>query len=362
MDSTRALENPPRAIPAGLRLKVLAHRDVTGSLLFLVPAAAALIAAVSRPDTALRIGLVLVGCLLLVRGFGIALPVLSRGMATLGRMRTGFATLGRIASCHLAWDGAGQEMPYREFLEDWAVKVAKSQTGKASGCAGMLVVLVFVVPLALMMLVVALVLAAGALQIPIGEPTAADLDVQYLAKWFAMGLLFIASTLVILRLARKTSVDAVVPYMEWRSLAKPGEKEVYDEHAMRLVELAKERGEQISLKVPLPTDYSGVELICKLEYSVMGEPCTGVGRVRLSNRLDLAGVERVLFDPLERGKVDFFAGLPDEVQIDAQGRWSDVPVRGAAVGLAFTGTVAAVAIAALLWNVPWLYAMLAQTQ
>jgi hypothetical protein len=322
-------------------LKVLGHRDVTGSLLYLLPAAAALIAGVASPEALLRIGLVLVGSLLLAKGVGTALPALLRSLATLERMRSGFVTLGRIVSCHLAWDSARQEMPYREFLENWVVKVSKSQMGKATGCFGMVFILIFVAPLALGMLIVALVLAAGALNIHLGEPLPADLDVPYLKKWLGMGLLSIAAILAFLRLSRKATVDAVVPYLE--------------SEARRLT---MERGEPVSLKAPLPADYSGVELICKLEYSVMGEPCTATARARFSNRLDLAGVERILFNPQERNQVDLFAGLPDEARIDEFGRWGDVPALGSAAWLALTGTVAIVAIASLLGNVPALYAIL----
>ena len=80
----------------------------------------------------------------------------------------------------------------------------------------------------------------------------------------------------------------------------------------------------------------------------MGEPCTATGRARLSNRLDPAGVERILFNNLERGKVNLFAGLPDEARLDAQGCWSDTPALASAIHLGVTGAAAVVAIAALL--------------
>jgi hypothetical protein len=280
-----------------------------------------------------------------VKGAGTALPALSRSLATLERMRSGSVTLGRIVSCHLAWDSSRQEMPYREFLEDWVVKVSKSQMGKATGCFSKAFILVFIAPLALGMLIVALVLVAGALNIHLGdEPLPVDLDVPYLKRWLGMGLLTTAAILAYLRLSRKAAVDAVEPFMK--------------SEARRLT---IERGEPVLLKAPLPADYSGVELICKLEYSVMGEPCTAVARARLSNRLDLAGVERVIFNPVKRGQVDLFAGLPDEARIDESGRWSDVPSPGSALWLVLTGTVAAAAIAALLWNVPWLIVALHQS-
>lgn len=343
--------DPPREIPTGLRLRILAHRDVTGSIFLLLPAAAALAAGVPSPGTGIRIGLVFVGSLFLLQGLKTALPALSRSLATLKRMRFGFVTMGRIVSCHLAWDGKREEKPYREFLENWTVNMARSQMGKAMGCVAVIVVAIFVVPLALMMLTVVVVFAVNYLQHPESAAMAGSLDGATIGKFVAMGLVFIAVLFLFLRASRRSAVDAVAPYMEWRRLAQPGKDAVYDEHAKQLVELAKERGEQISLKEPLPENYSGVELVCKVDYSAMGERCTATGRARLSNRLDPAGVERLIFSNLERGKIDLFAGLPDEASIDAQGQWADAPAAGSAAQLALTGTAAIVAIAALLWNV-----------
>jgi hypothetical protein len=343
--------DPPRAVPLGLGLRILAHRDVTGSMFFLLPAAVALVAAVASPGTGIRVSLVSAGLLFLLQGLKTALPALFRSLATLQRMRFGFVTMGRIVSCHLAWDGKREEKPYREFLENWTVNVARSQMGKAMGCLGVIVVALFVVPLALMMLTAVAVLAFNFLQHPEGTAMAGDVDGATIAKFVAMGLVFIAMLFLFLRASRRSAVDAVAPYMEWRRLAQPGKDAVYDEHAKQLVELAKQRGERISLKEPLPANDSGVELVCKVDYSAMGEPCTAAGRARLSNRLDPAGVERLIFSNLERGRIDLFAGLPDEASIDAQGRWAEVPAAGSAAQLALTGTAAVVAIAALLWNV-----------
>ena len=180
---------------------------------------------------------------------------------------------------------------------------------------------------------------------------AGDLDGPYLAKWAAMGAGFIALVMLFLRFWRRGMADQVVPYMEWRRLMQPGANDVYDEHAQRLAALAKERGEQISLKAPLPENSSGIVLMCKVEYSVMGERRTSAGRAPLSNRLDPAGIERLIFHPAERKTIELFVGLPDEARIDAQGQWSSVPVLGPSVQLALTGATAAVAFAAFCWHV-----------
>jgi hypothetical protein len=342
------LTDPPRDVPIGLRLKILAHRDVTGSAIYFLPAAAALVAGTAFPGTAPRILLLVVGSFFLFLGLWTALPALVRGIATLGRMRMGFVTMGRIVSCHLAWDGKSKEMPYGQFLEDWVVNISRSQMGKAIGCFTMIVATVFGLPLLLITLVAVIAYVASLLGSAGGTAMAGELDGQDLAKFVGMGLVFFGLVFLFLRFWRKKTVDAVVPYLEWRRLAKPGPNDVYDEHAMRLVALAREQGAQVSLKAPLPENYSAIELVCQVEYAAMGEPCTATGRVRFSNRLDPAGVERVLFNNLERGKVDLFAGLPDEVHIDEQGRWSDVPPYGSALLLALSGGAAAVAIAALL--------------
>lgn len=343
--------DPPREIPLALQLKLLAHRDVTGSVFFLLPAAAALVAGASRPETGLRVVLFLAGSLFLFMGLKTALPALYRSVATLRRMRFGFVTLGRIVSCRLAWDSKRAEMPYREFLENWLVNVGRSQMGKAAGCFSTVVLGVFVVPLAVMVLIVAMAFVARSLGLPGGEAMAGDLDGPYLAKWIGGMLVFITVFVLFLHFTRRELVDKVVPYMEWLRLeGKPGPDDVFDDHAMRLVARAKERGIQISLKEPLPANYSGVELICKVEYSVMGEPCTAIARARLSNRLDPAGVEQLIFSPAEREKIDLFVGLPDEARIDDQGRWSSVPAVGPAALLTLTGAVAAVALAAFWWN------------
>jgi hypothetical protein len=340
--------DPPRDIPLGLRLKVLAHRDATASAMYFVPAAAALLIGARFPGTAPRIMLLVVGSIFLFLGLQATLPALFRSLATLGRMRLGFVTMGRIVSCHLAWDRKSKEMPYGEFLEDWVVNISRSQMGKAIGCLTMVVVTVFGLPLLLVMLVAVIAYVASLLGSPGGTAMAGELDGQDLAKFVGMGLVFFGVLFLFLRAGRKEAVDAVVPYLEWRRLAQPGTNDAYDEHAIRLVAMAKEHGEQVSLKAPLPEDHSGVELVCKVEYYAMGELCTGTGRVRFSNRLDPAGVERVIFNNLDRGKVDFFAGLPDEAQIDAQGRWSDVSPYGPALLLALSGGAAIVAIEALL--------------
>lgn len=343
--------DPPREVPVGLQLRILMHRHVHGSVYWFLLAAATLVAGTMHPGTGVQIGLLMLGSLLLAMGLKAALPALVRAAGTLKRMRLGFETMGRIVSCRLDWDDKRMEMSYRDFLENWTVNVVRSQSGKAAGCLSTVVVAVFVIPLVMMMLVAVVAYVAGFLKSSGSAVMAGAWSGSDLATFCGMGLGFIAMVLLILRAARRSVTGAVVPYMEWRRLAHPGTNDAYDDDAMRLVALAKERGEQISLKEPLPERYPGVELVCTVEYSAMGEACTATGRARLSNRLDPAGVERILFNNLERDKVDLFAGLPDEAGLDAQGCWRDAPAFACAVHLGVTGAAAVVAIAAFLRNV-----------
>jgi hypothetical protein len=225
------------------------------------------------------------------------------------------------------------------------------------GCFSAIFVAAFVVPLVLAMSIVAIVVVLRLLQpgsgVPAGEP-----DTYFLAEWIAGGVSVVAILLLFLRLAGRIEVDdGVEPYMEWRRLAQPGPHDVYDEDAKRLVESAKERGVEISLKEPLPGDYSGVELICRAEYSVRGERCTGEGRVRLSNRLDPAGVEPLLFHSERFEKVIYLAGLPEEARLDAHGQWEDVSATGPAIALGLTGLVAGAALVGFALHVPAIVAI-----
>ena len=147
------LADPPREIPLGLRLRLLTPYDVTGTMMFTIPAAVLLVLAAAGPwKTAPRIGLVVVGSLFLLLTLQSVLPALVRAIATLRRMRNGFLTVGRIVSCHLAWEKKRAEMDYQQFLGNWTVNLARSQMAKAIGCFTTLVMWIFFVPLVLFMI------------------------------------------------------------------------------------------------------------------------------------------------------------------------------------------------------------------
>src|SRR6266850_7370733 len=129
------LADPPREVPPGLRLKILTPYEVTGTMVYTVPALLLLgMAAVGDWPKAPRIGMVIFGSLFLLLALQSALPAFVRAMATLRRMRYGFLTVGRIVSCHLAWEKKRAETAYVEFLENWVVNVGRSQMAKATGC------------------------------------------------------------------------------------------------------------------------------------------------------------------------------------------------------------------------------------
>ena len=70
----------------------------------------------------------------------------------------------------------------------------------------------------------------------------------------------------------------------------------------------------------------------------------------LCNRLDLAGVERLLYDPLDHRKIVLFVGLPGQASIDELGEWCDVPGSAPGIKLALNATIAVLASWFLLNN------------
>ena len=348
--------DPPREVPLGLRLKLLAD-GLAATAIWFIPAAVALLAAFKPPGAPMKVGFFLLGSIFLAFGFQAVLPSLWRTMGTLRRMRVGFVTMGRITTCRFAWDKRRADMPYPEFLADWTVNMARSEMNKGTGCLAALF-MVFLVPFALMVLVLVVALAIHYFQLPWGDAVSADFDAPYFARFTAMAVAATVAVLAMLKFMRRATVDEVVPYMEWRRLAQPGDDDVYDEQARELVDMAKARGVQISLKEPLPQDDSAVELICKVDYSLAGAPRTATARARLSNRLDTTGVERLIFDPLRPDKVELFVGLPGEVAIDAQAQWQDLPAMGSVLRLMPAGIAAAVAVGAFAVQLPLIWTLL----
>ena len=351
------LIDPPREVPPGLRLKLLAD-GLAATAIWFVPAAVTLLAAFKPPGAPVKVGLFVLGSIFLAFGLQALLPSLWRTMMTLRRLRVGFVTMGRITTCRFAWDKRRADMPYPEFLADWTVNMARSQMNKASGCLAALSVIFFVVPLVLTALVLAVALTIHYFQLPGGDAASADFDAPYFARFAAMAVGSIVAILAMLKLLWWGTAKEVVPYLEWRRLAQPGEHDWYDAQARELVEMAKARGVQISLKEPLPHDDTAVELICRVDYSLAGQPRAATARARLSNRLDPSGIERLIFDPLRPEKVELFVGLPGEVTIDAQAQWQELPAMGSVLRLMPAGIAGAVALGAFAMQLPRISALL----
>ena len=346
--ATPELLPPPRDVPAGLRLRILAQYDVVASTMFTVPAALILaIAALSPWPAFLRWGCVLVGAILLILALQAAIPALVAATATLRRMREGTLTVGRMLSCRYAWDKKSADTPYAEFLGDFAGIATRSQMGKFTGCMIRLIVAVFVVPFVLIIAITAFALIARQLGLLGGGQVAGDVDAGYLGQFtmtFAIGTVLIAAFLWVWR---KLLIHAAGRMVERRRNERIAAG-VYEEH------LRAERekpANAIRLKDPLPADHASPSaLVCRIEYAAGGEVLVASGRARLSDRLDMTGIEPLLHDKLHPGRIDLLAGLPPDVAV-SDGRWRDLSPIGPAAGLAFAGASALIAFTLFVLNV-----------
>src|SRR5688572_21552764 len=117
MALTPRLAAPPREIPSSVRWTVLAHRDVSASLLYFIPSAALAFFAIPF-HTAPRIALLVMATGLLLLGLQATLASLRRSAHILRRMRDGFLAPGRIVSARFAWDSKSNAVPYERMLAD----------------------------------------------------------------------------------------------------------------------------------------------------------------------------------------------------------------------------------------------------
>ena len=346
--------DPPREVPTGLALRILAG-SIPASLFWFVPAAATLITVAKRPsmDITLQVLLELLGFAMLAMGYLAVVPDLVRSLATLRRMRTGVEATGRIVACRPAWDGKGDEMPYRAFLEDWLGRTMQSQMGKFTGCLVKLFFLGMAVPALLMALVLA-VAALVNLPMLMAGGTMGGVSLRDAGAFIGMAVVLAIFIAVMLYFLRRDTLETAGDYIDW-ARQQAAYRAGADPATVALIATAREQARGIALKEPLPTQDSGVELICSVEFSAMGELRKASGRARLCNRLDLAGVERLLVDPLDARKVQLFVGLPDDARTDERGEWQDIPAAASGIKLALVVAAALVATVALLTNALMLY-------
>ena len=352
MAPTPRLARPPREIPPGLRWAVLAHRDVSGSLLYFIPAAALAFFAIPF-QPAPRGAMLLLAAILLALGLQATLASLRRSAHILRRMRDGFLVPGRIVAARFAWDSKSGAVPYDRMLSDWAEIMGKAQMNKVFGCLWPFVVLFFIVPFILAAVVFGVVLILGYLgDVPM--PKGAD---SFILQWISGVLLMLALLVMGFRYTRRSSVKEVTRYMEWRKIAKPGDDDEYDEEAIRLVEEARLAGKDLSLKTPLPPEYGGLDLQCTVEYSMGPQRVTGTGRVRFTDRLQPQGVEALLFDPGRPGDVVFLAGLPEAARVGPRGEWQEVAVDSKVVAAAVSLLAGGVAASGIAIHIPWVVSL-----
>jgi hypothetical protein len=327
--TTPRLSDPPRDVPPGVVFEVLARRDeFADSLWQFIPAAAAVAGAVFVSLPGLKAALLLLALLFFVRGLMKAYRALARSVPMLWSMRYGFLIPGRIVACRFAWERRRSEKPYGPFLSNWSKNLTESRVNSSVGCLFKAMALFLAAPLVLGIVA----FAAGSLLITIAGPSgkATDHLGNFTFSLVATVVGFVAvSAFGFFVLRRGQAASEAEKYKEWRRMAQGAG---HDPDSSELVDTLGRSSEAIKPDPPLPAKDGGVELICRLDYMVRGESVTGEGRVRLCDRLDLSGVEPLLFLPTNPGKVLFLAGLPAPVRI-VRGEWEDLPTGRSSIQL-----------------------------
>ena len=355
MTAVPRLSDPPRAIPPGVTLALLARRDeISDSLWHFLPAAAAVGGAAALDIvTGFRVFLLIVAVMFFALGLMAVLRSLARSLRMLWSMRYGFLTSGRIAACRFAWDGRQTEIPFAPFLSNWAVNLDQARTRRSVGRLARLLFIGLSLPIVLSCLFVTAVLL---LFVFFGDTSVfkGKLDFVIVAAAWASGVAVVALFAILALVFRGRETGEVRKYLEWRRMAH-GER--YDANSSELVEALKRGSEPVKLTQKLPAEKTAVELIFRVDYMARGEHVAGEGRVPLCNRLDLGGVEPLLFRPSRLGHVVFLARLPPQVRINA-GEWEDLPVGPSMVSLAPPVGVAGGTLAGFAWYLPYVEAML----
>ena len=331
-----SLHPPPRAIPLGVRLRVLDHHSVSGTLWFTLPAAAILLFGLiaDLPRVARPAPIIFGACLLLV-AVRSGLPPLRRGLRRVHRLENGLVTMGRIVSCRVEGQDAQAARPYAEFLRKYGSIAGAHMLEMAGGCALGLIGLPIAVITSL--LILSFVISSIA---RLFNPALdfGDMDFDNFLRFSLAFMGFLAFVLVLLATWRKTSVPMVGAYLRHEmKQAMANAPEIHRKKMQAEMEAAAKAG--LEYLLPARSDH-GIRLTCDVEYLAMGEPRIATGAAVLGNHLNLAGIEPILFDPLNPGEVDLFAGFSSRVQVK-DGRWQPIPWLGSAVSLSVAGAVMA---------------------
>jgi hypothetical protein len=337
------LADPPREVPAGVRLHILNHHSVNGTLWFTLPAAVMLLlAAIGQPMRGARTALGVFAAVLLLLAVRVGLPPLRRALRRVHRMASGFVTMGRIVSCRLEGQGERAARPYEEFLRDYTAIIGAWQLSMALGCPLGFFFLSFAAMTGLP--IIAFVITATARLI---NPAidAGDMDFDNFLR-FCLALIGVLVMVLIVRaIWRKAAVPIADAYI--RDKVRQGMANE-DEYHRQMIQKALDGAAKVGLKVPLPArSDNGIPLTCKIEYVAMGEPRTATGGAVLGSHLNLAGLEPLLFDPLNPGEVELFAGLSSRITVQ-NGQWQPIGSFGSATSLTFAGAVMALDAVVLL--------------
>ena len=329
-----SLDPPPRFVPLGVRLHILNHHSVSGTLWFTLPAAVTLLlAAIGQPARGARTALVVFGAVLLVLGVRMGLPPLRRGLRRVQRMATGTVTMGRIVSCRLEGAPERDAKPYAEFLRKHTAIAGARAMSMALGCLLGLFVLPFaaIVGLAIIAFVIT---AIARLFNPAID--AGDVDFDNFLRFCLAFIGFLMIVLVVRASWRRASVPLVRGYI--RSEIRAGLASG-DEHHRERIQQALDDAAKLGLDTPLPErSESGIPLTCTVEYVARGDPQTATASAVLGDHLNLAGIEPLLFDPSDPGEVDLFAGFSPRIKVK-DGRWWPIGWTGSATSLAIAGGV-----------------------
>jgi hypothetical protein len=315
------LAPPPRTVPRGLQLRLYSHRDILWCWALLIPAAALVFLIPAGASDTRRAVMAIGAAVLWLLALKLAVHPLLRAREAIGLMRDGNLTTGRVVASRFVWDKKKRELPHAQMLSGWQSEISRSQMRKAWGFAS-----VFFLPVLVIPVLFVLGMSAALVMRMLGFETMTD---DLVGPAFAM----VVSTIVLL------VVCGVVWWLFGRLLVgKFGSPEP-----------PAERDAWTGPATILPPD-GAIELACRVSYDAGGDKLAAEGRVFLSDRLNRAGNEPLLYDRLEPGKVLLLAGLPPDVETDAVGRWADSTKGGVALGV--VAILAAAVLAGILLQAP----------